>query len=90
MTSMWRSKPSAAVVIMSLSAFVCVSDAILHGSLVLYMPALTMRRFSLILMCLLFSSVSLFAQGALTTVTGTVCDSVGTLDGASVFFDTRP
>ncbi len=24
MTSMWRSKPSAAVVIMSLSAFVCV------------------------------------------------------------------
>lgn len=44
-----------------------------------------MRRFSLILMCLLFSAVSLFAQGALTTVTGTVRDSVGTLDGASVF-----
>lgn len=49
-----------------------------------------MRRFSLILMCLLFSAVSLFAQDALSTVTGTVCDSVGTLDGASVFLIRDP
>ena len=44
-----------------------------------------MNRISLLLLALLTCAGGLFAQGALTTVTGTVRDSVGTLDGASVF-----
>lgn len=44
-----------------------------------------MNRISLLLLALLTCVGGLFAQDALSTVTGTVCDSVGTLDGASVF-----
>ena len=44
-----------------------------------------MNRISLLLLALLTCAGGLFAQDALSTVTGTVCDSVGTLDGASVF-----
>ena len=49
-----------------------------------------MNRISLLLFALLTCAGGLFAQDALSTVTGTVCDSVGTLDGASVFLIRDP
>lgn len=49
-----------------------------------------MNRISLLLLALLTCAGGLFAQDALSTVTGTVCDSVGTLDGASVFLIRDP
>lgn len=49
-----------------------------------------MNRISLLLLALLTCAGGLFAQDALSTVTGTVCDSVGTLDGASVFLVRDP
>lgn len=49
-----------------------------------------MNRISLLLLALLTCAGGLFAQDALSTVTGTVRDSVGTLDGASVFLIRDP